>query len=124
MSLKNLFLASAAATLIAGSAMAAEPVTLTDSQMDSVAGGFTLSLLGGAGIAGPVVGLNNTTFDSLSQGEVATVNNVSIGTSVTSLRSTQAIGVNQINSTSLSSGGLAFSAGTLAIGLDVSATAP
>ena len=124
MSLKNLFLASAAATFIAGSAMAAEPITLTDSQMDSVAGGFTLSLLGGAGIAGPVVGLNNTTFDSLSQGEVATNNQVSIGTSVTSIRQVQALGVNQINSTSLTGGGLAFSAGTLAFGLDATVTAP
>lgn len=124
MSLKNLFLASAAATLIAGSAMAAEPITLTDSQMDAVNGGFTLNLLGGVGIAGPVVGLNNNTFNSTSQGEVATVNNVSIGTSVTSLRQTQAIGLNQITSTSTSGGGLAFSAGTLAIGLDATVTAP
>lgn len=117
MSIKNIFLAGAAATLIAGSAMAAEPMKLADSQMDSVTGGLTsLSGVLAVSLGGPIVGANNNSFDSLQQTEFATTDVVSIGTSVTSTRTAQGLSANQINSTSLGGGGIAFSAGNLTLG--------
>jgi hypothetical protein len=47
MSMKNIVLAGAAATFMAGSALAADPVTLTDGQMDTVSAGFSLLIAGG-----------------------------------------------------------------------------
>ena len=117
MSIKNTLLAGAAATLIAGGAMAAEPMKLTDSQMDDVAAGLTsLNLTVAVALAGTVLGANNTQFDSLQQTEFATVEQVSIGTAVTSVRQAQGLSATQINSTSLNSGGIAFSAGNLTLG--------
>lgn len=117
MSIKNIFLAGAAATLIAGSAMAAEPIKLADSQMDDVTAGLTsLNLTLALALAGPVVGANNSSFDSLQQTEFATVEQVSIGTAVTSTRQAQGLSATQINSTSLGGGGIAFSAGNLTLG--------
>lgn len=125
MSFKNLFLASAAATLIAGSAMATEPVVLSDAQMDSVAGGATVSLLGGAGIVGPLAVLNASSFTTLSQGETVQSNQTVIQpTSVSSLRTVQSIAVNSATGTSLSNSGFVFSAGTLALSADLSLAFP
>lgn len=126
MSLKNLFLASAAATLIAGSAMAAEPIVLTDAEMDAVNGGASLSLLGGAGIVGPLAVLNTTNFTTLSQGETAQTNQTVVQpTNVTSLRTVQSIAVNSASGTSAITGsGFVFSAGALAIGLDATLVIP
>ena len=124
MSMKNLFLAGAAATMLATSAMAAEPMKLTNSQMDDVTAGLSLSLDLALGLTGPVAGINNTQFNSLSQAEIATSNQTTIGTSITSLRQTAALGVNQITSASTTGGGVAFSAGTLAVGGSASFTAP
>jgi hypothetical protein len=117
MSIKNIFLAGAAATFIAGSAFAAEPVKLADSQMDDVTAGLTsLNLTLALALAGPVVGAQNNSFDSLQQTEFATVETISIGTAVTSARQAQGLSATQINSTSLGGGGIAFSAGNLTLG--------
>lgn len=124
MSMKNLFLAGAAVTMLATTAMAAEPMKLTNSQMDDVTAGLSLSLTLGLGLTGPVAGINNTKFDSISQAEIATSEQTVIGTSITSLRQSAALGLNQINSASTSGGGIAFSAGTLAVGGSASFTAP
>lgn len=115
MSIKNIFLAGAAATLIAGSAMAAEPTKLSNAQMDDVTAGLTsLNLTLALALAGPVVGANNNQFNSLQQTETATVDQVSIGTAVTSNRQTAALSATQIQSASLGGGGIAFGAGNLA----------
>jgi hypothetical protein len=125
MSFKNLFLASAAATLIAGSAMATEPVVLTDAEMDAVAGGANISLLGGAGVVGPLAVLNATSFSTLSQGETSQSNQTIIQpTSVQSLRQVSSIAVNQTTGTSLSNSGFVFSAGALALSADLSLAFP
>ena len=124
MSMKNLFLAGAAATMLATSAMAAEPVKLTNSQMDDVTAGLSLSLTLALGLTGTVAGINNSQFNSASQAEIATSESTTIGTSVSSLRQAAALGLNTIQSASTSGGGVAFSSGTLAVGGSVSFTAP
>jgi len=47
MSMNKILLAGVAATFMAGSAVAAEPITLSDSQLDNVTGGFTVLVAGG-----------------------------------------------------------------------------
>lgn len=117
MSIKNIFLASAAATLIAGSAMAAEPTTLTNAQLDSVNGGIvTLTGTVALTLNGPLLGAGNTQFDSVQTAEFVTIDQQEIGTSVTSNRQAQGIAQTQINSASLIGGGVAFSAGNLTLG--------
>lgn len=58
MSMKNLVLAGVAATLMAGSAMAAEPVVLSDTDLDNVTGGD--SLLGAASFGIAQLGIGTT----------------------------------------------------------------
>jgi len=67
MSMKNALLAGVAGALVAGSAMAAEPVALTNDEMDAVTAGFSLTLA--LGLQGPVgaAGFGSSTFTTLNQ---------------------------------------------------------
>jgi len=47
MSMQKILLAGVAATFMAGSAVSAEPITLSDSQLDNVSGGFSVLVAGG-----------------------------------------------------------------------------
>jgi hypothetical protein len=118
MSIKKTLLAGAAVTMIAGTAMAAEPTKLTDAQMDDVSAGF-LTLTGGLALVGPFdsVGFNNMQFTDLSQ--VATVEQVAITpTSVQQIQQTQSAA--GLTSLVQSSGGALFlSGGTIAVGLSL-----
>jgi hypothetical protein len=78
MSMKNALLAGVAGTFVAGAAMAAEPVTLSDVQMDQVSAGFTLTL--GLGLQGPaaVLGFQDQSLTQLNQ--VAIQESISTGT--------------------------------------------
>lgn len=114
MSIKTTLLAGAAVTMLAGTAMAAEPTKLTDAQMDNVAAGFTFT--GGLALVGPfdAVNFNNLQFTDLSQ--VATVEQVAITpTSVQQIQQTQAAG-GLSGLVQSSTGGLFLSGGTIAVG--------
>lgn len=122
MSMKNLFLAGAAATMLATSAMAAEPVKLTASQMDGVTAGFNLDLDLALALTGPIRGRNLTTSVAIQEASMLTTNQVVIGTAVTSLRQTSATGTNQLQTTSLGNNGRIRLSGTLGVGGSVSAS--
>lgn len=67
MSIKHSLLAGVAGALLAGGAMAAEPLTLTDTQLDEVSAG--LFVVGGLALVGPFqsLGAQSLTFTDLSQ---------------------------------------------------------
>jgi hypothetical protein len=79
MSMKNALLAGVAGTFVAGAAMAAEPVTLSDTQMDQVTAGL-LSASFGVGLQGPaaVLGFGDNQLVQLNQ--TAIVESFSAGT--------------------------------------------
>lgn len=116
MSMKNLFLAGAATTMLATSAMAAEPVTLTNSQMDDVTAGINLDVDLALALTGPMTARNLTTATAIQDASMLTTNQVVIGTSVTSLRQTSATGTNQIQATSAGNNGRVRLGGSLAVG--------
>jgi hypothetical protein len=114
MSITKTLLAGAAVTMLAGTAMAAEPTKLTDAQMDNVAAGFTFT--GGLSLVGPFdsVNFNNMQFTDLSQ--VATLETVTIvPTGVQQVQQTQsAAGLTALVQSA--NGGLFLSGGTIAVG--------
>jgi len=79
MSIKNALLAGVAGAFLAGSAMAAEPVTLTNDEMDAVTAGFNLTIA--LGLQGPVgaAGFGSSTFETLNQTSI--LESFSAGTS-------------------------------------------
>lgn len=117
MSMKNLFLAGAAVTLLATSAMAAEPTKLTASQMDSVtAGAFNLDLDLALAITGPIRGRNLSTAVPLQSATFNTTDQVTVGTSLVSLRQTSGTAINQLEAVALNNNGRVRLGGTLAVG--------
>ncbi len=82
MSMKKTVLMAAAGTLLATSALAAEPVKLSDGQMDDVTAGFRLLLaLGTTGGGGTgTFGLGAGTFDAGDSARTRATESVSIGT--------------------------------------------
>ncbi|MCB1992994.1 MAG: hypothetical protein KDG49_16195, partial [Geminicoccaceae bacterium] len=113
MSMKNLFLAGAAVTLLATSAMAAEPTKLTASQMDSVtAGAFNLDLDLALAITGPIRGRNLSTAVPLQSATFNTTNQVTVGTSLVSLRQTSGTAINQLEAVALNNNGRVRLGGT------------
>ncbi len=124
MSMKNLFLAGAAVTLLATSAMAAEPMKLSASQMDGVTAGLNLDLDLALGITGPVRTRNTTKAVVISESKSNTSNTATIGTSLSSVRTTQGYATNQIDAASLNNNGRVRSGGTLAVSGSVSFSQP
>lgn len=89
MSIKKTLLAGVAGTLLAGGAMAAEPMTLSDSQMDDVAAGLTLTV--GLGFTGGFQSLNSSVFQVQELSQTSTVENSSFnGTNLQTQFTTQA----------------------------------
>ncbi len=116
MSMKKILLAGFAGTLLAGSAMAAEPMTLTDSQLDGVSAGATL--VAGIALVGPFQALGGQSLSFTDLSQVATVEQFAGNpTSVQSLYQTQAAAGLQASHITNSPGGAAFlSGGTFALG--------
>jgi hypothetical protein len=115
MSMKNIVLAGVAATFMAGSALADEPVTLTDAQLDNVTGGV-FSLLVGTGLIGPSLAIGEAvTGTTLTQ--FATSDQFTISPSGTALATlTSASARNDVQLRSISSGGgLVGNVGSIAI---------
>jgi hypothetical protein len=115
MSMKNIVLAGVAATFMAGSALAAEPVTLTDAQLDNVTGGV-FSLLVGTGLIGPSLAIGEAvTGTTLTQ--FATSDQFTVSPNGTALQTlTQSEVVNNISLRSISSGGgLVGNVGSIAL---------
>lgn len=119
MSMNKMLLAGVAGTLLAGSAMAAEPMKLTDSQMDDVSAGLTLT--GGLGLVGPFFagGQQSLAFTDLSQ--VATSESFTgTPTGVQSLYQTQSAAGLQATQITNSPGAAVFqSGGTIAAGFSL-----
>ena len=82
MSMKKTVLMAAAGTLLATSAFAAEPVKLSDGQMDDVTAGFRLLLALGttAGGGTATAGLGAGTFNAGDSANTNAVESVNIGT--------------------------------------------
>jgi len=118
MSITKTVLAGVAGTLLAGTALAAEPMQLTDAQMDEVAAGITL--VGAIALVGPfdTVNFQNLQFTELSQ--TATVDQVSIvPTRVETLFQTQsAAGLSGLVQNS-GGGGVFLSGGSVAVGFSL-----
>ena len=118
MSITKTLLAGVAGTLFAGAAMAAEPVQLTDAQLDDVAAGITL--VGAISLIGPfdAVNFQNLQFVELSQ--TATVDQVAVTqTSVQSLFQTQsAAGLTGLVQNT-GGGGVFLSGGSVAVGFSL-----
>jgi Mn2+/Fe2+ NRAMP family transporter len=115
MSMKNIVLAGVAATFMAGSAVAAEPVTLTDAQLDNVTGGI-FSVVFGTGLIGPSLAVGEAvTGTTLTQ--FATSDQFSISPDATALATlTSASARNDVQLRSISSGGgLVGNVGSIAI---------
>ena len=114
MSMKATLLAGVAGSLIAGTAMAAEPVKLTDAQMDEVAAGIFV-----IGAIGLTFGFQSTNLNGLSfteQAQTATVAQLAITpTTLQSLDQTQSLAGLGATMTS-SGGGLFDSFGKAAVG--------
>jgi hypothetical protein len=118
MSITKTLLASVAGTLLAGAAMAAEPTTLTDAQMDDVAAGLTL--VGAIGLIGPFDALNFSGLQFTDLSQTATTDQVAVtATGAQSLFQTQsAAGLTGIV-TSLNNGGVFLSGGSIAVGFSL-----
>jgi hypothetical protein len=115
MSMKNIVLAGVAATFMAGSAVAAEPVTLTDAQLDNVTGGI-FSVVFGTGLIGPSLAVGEAvTGTTLTQ--FATSDQFTVSPNGTALQTlTQSEVVNNISLRSISSGGgLVGNVGSIAL---------
>lgn len=119
MSIKNTLLAGVAGTLLAGTAMAAEPMKLTNAQLDDVAAGFTITA--GLALIGPfnAIGQNQLQFTELSQ--VATVEQINLTTtSLAQVQQTQSAA--GLTVTTMAGNGSVFeSGGSLAVGISLSA---
>lgn len=117
MSIKNILLAGAAVTMLAGTAMAAEPTKLTDAQMDDVAAGFTLTA--GLALVGPFGALNFNSLQFTDLSQVATLEQIAVTpTSLQQIQSTQAAaGLTAL--TLSNTGGLFESGGTIAVGFSL-----
>lgn len=119
MSIKKTLLAGVAGTLLAGGAMAAEPVKLTDSQMDDVAAGLSLTL--GLGLTTGFTAANSTLFEVNELSTTATDEQVGFdGTVLSSSITTQAAAGTAWSQTSLSGGGLFTMGPALALGGNLS----
>ena len=114
MFVKSPLLAAAAVSVMATSAMAAEPVKLTDAQMDEVAAGIFV-----IGAIGLTFGFQSTNLNGLSfteQAQTATVAQLAITpTTLQSLDQTQSLAGLGATMTS-SGGGLFDSFGQVAVG--------
>jgi len=116
MSMKKILLAGVAGTFIAGSAMAAEPVTLTDGQMDGVSAGALNLTLAFTSI-GQFDAFNSSAIVGTVLNQTATSEQLVLtpgGTAVASLIETQAVAGVDVQQSSLLNGGTMFSEGMLA----------
>ena len=89
MTIKNAILAGVAGTLLAGGAMAGEPVKLTDAQLDGVAAG--VDIVAGIAFVGPFtsIGAQSLTFTEVSQTATSQSSTLT-PTSLTATANTQA----------------------------------
>jgi|GEM_PF-1516471 len=118
MSITKTLLAGVAGTLLAGTAMAAEPMQLSDAQMDQVAAGITL--VGGISLIGPfdAVNFQNLQFTELSQ--TATTDQVAITPgSVQTLFQTQSAAGLSGSVMNTGGGALFLSGGSVAVGFSL-----
>lgn len=90
MSIKKSLLAGVAGTLVAGAAMAAEPVALTDAQLDDVSAGLSLSLALGLTTGFDAFAFDSATVTVLNQTGVVESVGIQVGSQVQSLFQTQA----------------------------------
>lgn len=123
MSIKKTLLAGVAGTLLAGGAMAAEPVKLTDSQMDDVSAGLSLTLA--LGLTTGFTAANSTLFEVNELSTTATDEQVGFdGTVLSSSITTQAAAGTAWSQTSLTGGGLFVMGPALTINGNVSFDEP
>lgn len=104
MSIKKTLLAGVAGTLFTGGAMAAEPVHLTDQQMDDVSAGLSLTLA--LGLTSGFLTANTTTAAVEETAQGATVESINIGTLITVVNTTQSLAGTGFNLTSATGGGI------------------
>lgn len=117
MSMKNLVLAGVAATLMAGSAMAAEPVVLSDADLDNVSGGGSILAAASFGIA--QLGVGETVVGG-TLNQQATLSRTQISPnllSVSTLNIAEARNDTQITATNPGGGTLVLSGVTFAAAL-------
>ena len=120
MSMKKTVLMAAAGTLLATSAFAAEPVKLSDGQMDDVTAGFRLLLALGttAGGGTQTLGLGAGTFEAGDSANTNADESVNIGTGGdVSVNTTETATAGSGTSGAFAStvAGLTFSNGTLSL---------
>lgn len=129
MSMKKILLAGVAGTFIAGTAMATEPVTLTDNQMDTVSAG-ALNLNLAIATFGTIPGTNDSLLSANATTSVGSALNESVtistlqvvpGTSLFAERNqTQAQSQMIVEQSSANNGGLLATGGTFAAGATLS----